>query len=275
MKRTMAIVSAAILLVISANPPVHAAPAENIAERLDNQQRRIDQGIASGALTRSEADVLSDNLYWVKSSYARMKSDARLSPEEIRRLNEMLDRNSAMISDRKSNPATRVYQADIPERVANQQWRIDQGIASRALTRDEAAVLNDNLSWVKSTYARMQSDGRLSAAETRKLDEMLDRTSAMIFDRKHNPVTRVYPADIPERIANQQWRIDQGIASGALTRGEADVLNDNLYWIKSTYARMQSDGRLNPEEIRKLNDMLDRTSAMIFDKKHNSPGRVY
>jgi predicted metal-dependent hydrolase len=271
----MAFVSAVVLVVLGVKAAVPAAPAEKIEDRLETQERRIDQGSASGSLTRNEVDILYDNLYWIKSNYARMKSDGRLGPAETRKLDEMLDRNSAMISNKKSNAIARVYRADIPERIADQQWRIDQGIASGALTRMEADILSDNCYWVKSTYARVKSDGRLTLAETRKLDEMLDRNSVMIFNKKNNAIARVYRADIPERIADQQWRVDQGIASGALTRAEADILSDNLYWIKSTYARMQSDGRLNPAETRKLDEMLDRNSAMIFNGKHNAPRRVY
>ena len=192
MKRMMAIVGAVVLLVASGNPAALAASPESIADKVVAQQRRIDQGIASGALTRGEADTLNDNLYWVKSTYARMKSDGRLTPAEIGKLDEMLERNGAMIFNKKSNPITRVYQADIPERIADQQWRIDQGIASGALTRGEADILNDNLYWIKSTHARMKSDGKLNPAEIKKLDEMLDRTGAMIHNKKHNSPGRVY-----------------------------------------------------------------------------------
>jgi predicted metal-dependent hydrolase len=187
MKRMMAGVSAVVLVVMGVNLVAYAAPAESIADRLDTQQRRIDQGIASGALTRGEVGILNDNLYWIKSTYARMQSDGKLNPAEIRKLDEMLDRTGAMIFDKKHNPIARVYEADIPQRIAYQQRRIDQGIASGALTRGEANVLSDNLYWVKSTHARMQSDGKLNPAEIRKLDEMLDRTSAMIFDKKQCP----------------------------------------------------------------------------------------
>ena len=275
MKKFTAISVLVILLVVSGVALVYGASPAKIADRIENQQQRIDQGMVSGKLTRAEADVLQDNLDWIKVMFARLKADGRLNQEEVSRLDSMLDQNGQMISNKKQNPITRVYQADIPERIANQQWRIDQGVASRELTRAEADVLQDNLNWIRDTFARMKADGRLNQRETDRLDEMLDRNSQMISNKKQNPITRVYQSDIQERIDDQQWRIDQGVASRELTRAEADVLQDNLNWIKATLARMKADGRLNQKESNRLEEMLDRNSQMISNKKHNPITRVY
>jgi uncharacterized tellurite resistance protein B-like protein len=275
MKKFTAISVLVILLAVSGIALVYGAPQANIPDRIASQQQRIDEGIASGKLTRGEADVLQDNLNWIRTTFARMKADGRLNPGEISKLEAMLERNSQMIANKKQNPITRVYQADIPERIANQQWRIDEGIASGKLTRGEADVLQDNLNWIRSTFARMKADRRLNPGEISKLEAMLDQNSQMIANKKQNPITRVYQADIPERIANQQWRIDEGVASRELTRGEADVLQDNLNWIRSTFARMKADGRLNQKEISKLEAMLDQNSQMISNKKNNPIKRVY
>jgi hypothetical protein len=48
--------------------------------------------------------------------------------------------------------------------------------------------------------------------------------------------------DISERIADQQKRIDSRIASGVLTREEADIVQDNLNWIRAELRRLRSDG---------------------------------
>jgi uncharacterized tellurite resistance protein B-like protein len=275
MKKFTAIIVSVILLVVSGVALVYGGPTTNILDRIAEQQQRIDQGIASGALTRGEADVVQDNLNWIKSTFSKMKADGRLNPGEISKLEAMLDQNSQMISNKKHNPIKRVYQADIPDRIAEQQQRIDQGIASGALTRGEADVVQDNLNWIKSTFSKMKADGRLNPGEISKLEAMLDQNSQMISNKKHNPIKRVYQADIPDRIAEQQQRIDQGIASGVLTRKEADVVQDNLNWIKSTFSKMKADGRLNQREINKLEEMLDKNSQMIFNKKHNPARRVY
>ncbi len=79
-----------------------------IHSRIEEQQKRIDQGIASGQLTRREADIVQDNLNRIRESEARMKSDGKLTPKERARLEHMLDRNSKMIYKEKHNPIRRI-----------------------------------------------------------------------------------------------------------------------------------------------------------------------
>lgn len=89
------------------------------------------------------------------------------------------------------------------------------------------------------------------------------------------PVPARGHSDFDQRVFNQQKRIDQGVASGELTRREADVLQDNLNWIKRRYSGMRADGALTPREMEKLDRMLERNSNMIYNKKHNPVERVY
>lgn len=79
---------------------------------------------------------------------------------------------------------------------------------------------------------------------------------------------------IQKRIEEQQKRIDEGISSGQLTRHEADILQDNLNWIKDKEARLKADGKLTPKERVRLHKALDHNSAMIFKKKHNPIKRL-
>jgi hypothetical protein len=161
------------------------------------------------------------------------------------------------------------------ERIHNQQKRIDQGIASGQLTRQEADTLQDNLSWIKYEFARMTDDGKLTPAESKRLDDLLDRNNNMIINKKHNPVTVFYTKKIGvgefivDRIKNQQARIDQGIRSKELTRGEADILMDNLNRIRDDFHHFKKGGN-NWKEADRLDRMLDRNSEMIYAKKHNT-----
>ena len=167
------------------------------------------------------------------------------------------------------------FAAGIRERIGDQQKRIDKGIASGELTRQEADTLQDNLSWIKYEFARLTDDGKLTPGENKRIDGLLDRNDKMIADKKHNPVTVFYTKKIKvgefilDRIKNQKARIDQGIRSRELTRGEADILIDNLDRIRDEFHRFKKDGRLNWREADRLDRMLDRNSEMIFAKKHN------
>jgi hypothetical protein len=83
-----------------------------------------------------------------------------------------------------------------------------------------------------------------------------------------------YDPVINDRITEQQKRIDEGIASGQLSSAEADILQDNLNWIKAEETRLKADGKLTPKERARLNKMLDRNSNMIYKKKHNPIRRL-
>ena len=169
---------------------------------------------------------------------------------------------------------------DIPDRIESQQRRIDQGIASGELTRKEADMLQDNLSRIRHDYDRAKADRRLTREEWDRIEKDLDINSRMIQDKKNNPVKRLYPApehhkpEFESRIESQQRRIDQGIASGELTRKEADIVQDNLDRIRDAYSRMKSDGRLTQQEREKLDRKLDHNDKMIYNKKHNRIERI-
>jgi hypothetical protein len=155
------------------------------------------------------------------------------------------------------------------ERIENQQRRINQGIKSGELTRKEAGMLQDNLNWIRDKYARMTADGILTQNEQERLDKMLDKNSEMIKNKKHNPVRKLYDDDVQDRIDRQQRRIDQGLASGELTRHEANIVQDNLREVQRRYAKMKKDGVLTIKELERLDKMLDENSKMIYRKEHN------
>jgi predicted PilT family ATPase len=164
-------------------------------ERIENQQRRINQGIESGELTRKEARILQDNLNWIRNQYARMTANGILTQNEQERLDKMLDKNSEMIKNKKHNPARQLYDTDVQDRIDSQQRRIHQGLSSGKLTRHEADIVQDNLSEIRRRYAKMRKDGVLTMKELEKLDKMLDENSNMIsrkeFNRDYN-IKRIY-----------------------------------------------------------------------------------
>ena len=159
---------------------------DNFFDRIEKQQRHINQGIRSGQLTKKEAALLQNNLDWLKDKYARMKSDNVLTKHERKRLDSMLDQNSEMIKNKKHNPAKRLYDADIEKRIDNQRKRIDQGVASKELTRHEADIVQDNLNEIRRRYSRMRKNDVLTIKEIEKLDRMLDENSKMIYREKHD-----------------------------------------------------------------------------------------
>ena len=79
-----------------------------IPERIARQQRRINGGIKSKALTSEESKILLENLDFIKEEEARLKADNKLTAQEKDRLHALLDQNSAMIEKKKDNPVKSV-----------------------------------------------------------------------------------------------------------------------------------------------------------------------
>jgi len=74
---------------------------------------------------------------------------------------------------------------------------------------------------------------------------------------------------IRQKMENQQKRIDQGVASGALTPREAGKLEAEQARIKQTEGRMNADGNLTSKERQKLNNMQDNASNKIYRQKYD------
>jgi polyhydroxyalkanoate synthesis regulator phasin len=253
---------------LAASPPV-----PDIKKRVSDQQKRIDERVKSGALTRNEGKVLLDNLNRIEIEEKRLKEDGKLTEEEGTRLHKLLDQNSKMIEDKKNNPVT----ANAPYmewRFTNQQKRINEGIKSGALTRDEAKILQDNLNHVQQEEKRLAAGGKLTQEERDRLHKILDQNSRMIDDKKKNPVTAVAP-QIQQRVANQQKRINEGIKSGALTQDESKTLQDNLNYVQQEEKRLTAAGKFTQADKDRLNRILDQNSKMVEDLKSNPAKKLY
>lgn len=82
---------------------VAAAGSQDFYDRIANQQRRIDEGVRTGKLTRSEADTLQDNLNWVRNRHNQLVEQHMLTPPEMQKLDAILDQNNDMIYNKKHN----------------------------------------------------------------------------------------------------------------------------------------------------------------------------
>ena len=74
----------------------------------------------------------------------------------------------------------------IDQRQARQQERIDQGVASGALTEKEAARLERGQARIQRKKARAAADGKITKAERRRIDRAQDRQSRRIHRQKHD-----------------------------------------------------------------------------------------
>jgi len=193
-----------------------------VEQRVANQQKRIDEAVKSKDLTQAEANILKNNLNYVKQEEARLKAAGKLNDKEQERLGKMLEDNGSMIRDKKANPVKSLAPAPaaapakpattspapakpaavstapgpgpvsgakaVDDRFERQEKRIADGLKSGKLTQAEASALRENLNYIKAEEVRLQADGKLNAQEKERLNKKLDQNSKMIEDKKNNPV---------------------------------------------------------------------------------------
>ena len=197
----------AALALASSPQPAHTMPAastaaassaaastagsDDIERRIALQNDRIDKGIKEKQLTQAEVTVLQDNLAYIQQQETRLKAEGKLDKEARERLNKMLDQNSKMIQDKRSTPIKPMKDTHMQNRFESQQERIDKGVLSGALTKDEAKILQNNLDKIKTEEASLKKAGKLTDADKKRLEKMLDQNSNMIKDKATNPVKRL------------------------------------------------------------------------------------
>lgn len=74
---------------------------------------------------------------------------------------------------------------------------------------------------------------------------------------------------VNNRQRNQQWRIEQGIASGRLTSSEVEKLKRQQYDIARMEHHFKRDGWLSRKENRILRNRLNEASLLIDHLKNN------
>jgi opacity protein-like surface antigen len=78
---------------------------------------------------------------------------------------------------------------------------------------------------------------------------------------------------IDERQANQEKRIDQGIASGQLNEREANRLNKQQEHVNKMEDRAKSDGVMTKKERARIGAAQARASRHIAREKHDRQGK--
>lgn len=74
---------------------------------------------------------------------------------------------------------------------------------------------------------------------------------------------------IDQRQANQEQRIDQGIADGQLTQHEAKKLEQQQHHIDNMENKAKSDGVVTKKERARLHAAQDKASKKIYRQKHD------
>ncbi len=167
---------------------------ETIAQRKDNQQDRIAQGIDSGQLTSGETKNLTKEAGVNAEEHTmRSEDDGHLTAADRAKLNNQQNHLSNRIYDDKHNDATQHNgPGEIGQREENQQDRIAQGVKSGQLTAGETARLENQQQGIHREVAadRQANGGKLTGDDRKAINQSQNRASRNIYGKKHNGRTR-------------------------------------------------------------------------------------
>ena len=176
----------------AATPATPAAkPKPTVAQRKENQQDRIAQGVQSGQLTAGETANLETKEAAIngETKADRAANGGKLTAAEKKQINGQQNQLSKQIYKDKHNANTAHYGNNkVGQRKENQQDRIAQGVKSGQLTAGETAKLENQQKGINQQVAadRKANGGTLLASEKKQVNKEQNATSKSIYHKKHN-----------------------------------------------------------------------------------------
>jgi hypothetical protein len=179
----------------SAAPAPAAQPKPTIAERKENQQDRIANGVKSGQLTAGETANLETKEAAIngETKADRAANGGKLTGSEKTQINQQQNQVSKQIYDDKHNANTQHYGDNkVDQRRENQQDRIAQGIKSGQMTAGEAAKAENQQRGINQQVRadRAANGGKLTPGEKKQVNKEQNAASKNIYNKKHNAKTQ-------------------------------------------------------------------------------------
>ena len=179
----------------SASPTPAAKPDPSIAQRKENQQDRIANGVQSGQLTAGETSKLETKEAAINGETRadRAANGGKLTAAEKTQINGQQNQVSKQIYQDKHNANTAQYGNNkVGQRRENQQDRIAQGIKSGQLTAGETAKLENQQKGINQQVKadRSANGGKLTAGEKTQVNHEQNQASKNIYRKKHNGATQ-------------------------------------------------------------------------------------
>jgi hypothetical protein len=168
-----------------------AKPDPSVAQRKENQQDRIANGVKSGQLTAGETANLESKEAAIngETKADRAANGGKLTSAEKTQINRQQNGLSKQIYQDKHNANTAQYGNNkVGQRRENQQDRIAQGIKSGQLTAGETAKLENQQKGINQQVKadRSANGGKLSAGEKKQINGEQNAASKNIYKKKHN-----------------------------------------------------------------------------------------
>jgi hypothetical protein len=166
-------------------------PDPSIAQRKENQQDRIANGVKSGQLTPGETSKLETKEAAIngETKADRAANGGKLTAAEKAKINKQQNGVSKQIYKDKHNSNTAQYGNNkVGQRRENQQDRIAQGVKSGQLTAGETAKLENQQKGINQQVAadRKANGGKLTTGEKQQVNKEQNAASKNIYRKKHN-----------------------------------------------------------------------------------------
>jgi hypothetical protein len=170
-------------------------PDPSVAQRKENQQDRIANGVKSGQLTPGETANLENKEAAINGETRadRAANGGKLTAAEKAQINRQQNHLSKQIYQDKHNANTAHYGNNVVgQRRENQQDRIAQGLKSGQLTAGETAKLENQQKGINQQVAadRAANGGKLTAGEKAQVNHEQNQASRNIYTKKHNARTQ-------------------------------------------------------------------------------------
>ncbi|HXR34187.1 MAG TPA: hypothetical protein VN830_10785 [Verrucomicrobiae bacterium] len=175
--------------------PSTPAQKPEVAQRKENQQDRIAQGVKSGQLTAGETSKLETKEAAINGETRadRAANGGKLTTAEKQQVNKQQNQMSKQIYQDKHNANTAHYgNNQVGQRRENQQARIAQGVKSGQLTAGETAKLENQQKGINQQVKadRSANGGKLTNGEKKQVNKEQNGASKNIYDKKHNAATQ-------------------------------------------------------------------------------------
>src|SRR6266852_4267951 len=179
----------------SATPTPAEKPDPSIAQRKENQQDRIANGVKSGQLTAGETANLETKEAAIngETKADRAANGGKLTAAEKAKVNKQQNNLSKQIHTDKNNANTAHHGNNkVGQRRENQQDRIAQGIKSGQLTAGETAKLENQQKGINQQVKadRAANGGKLTPGEKAPVNTEQNAASKNIYNTKHNANTQ-------------------------------------------------------------------------------------
>ena len=179
----------------AAQPATAQKPDPSVAQRKENQQDRIANGVKSGQLTAGETANLETKEAAIngETKADRAANGGKLTAAEKAKIDKQQNGLSKQIYKDKHNANTAHYGNNkVGQRRENQQDRVAQGIKSGQLTAGETAKLENQQKGINKQVSadRKANGGTLTASEKKQVNKEQNKASKNIYHKKHNGATQ-------------------------------------------------------------------------------------